>query len=188
MALFELEGCIIAAADTGPLLSAFQSNTTELLRRYFSRIFIVQSQLAEFQKHGAATEIQNLIDQGLVVVIKNLTEKENAEAMEVARRIALAPSCHDSVIENHLPEAELIVVSQRVELQCEKILLDEKAARSVVEEMGLKFSGFLGILANAGADELLTKDEIRRLLETCQSLGTHYADNLIEYVAQTYGR
>jgi len=188
MSIFESEDRVIVAADTGPLLSVFQSNTTELLRRYFSCIFIVQSQLAEFQKHGAATEIQNLIDEGLVVVIKNLTDKEKSEAMEVARRIAAEPSCRDSVVENHLPEAELIVVSQRTEIQCEKILLDEKAARSVVEEMGLKFSGFLGILANAGADELLTKDEIRQLLKTCQSQGTHYANNLIEYIAQTYGR
>jgi len=121
MAIFESEGRIIAAADTGPLLSAFQSNTTALLRRYFSCIFIVQSQLAEFQKHGAANEIQSLIDEGLIIVIKNLTDKEKTDAMEVARRIAIAPSCHDPVIENHLPEAELIVVSQRVELQCEKI-------------------------------------------------------------------
>jgi predicted nucleic acid-binding protein len=108
--------------------------------------------------------------------------------MEVARRIAAEPSCRDSIVQNHLPEAELIVVSQRLELQCKKILLDEKAARSVAEALGLEISGFWGILANAGFDGLLTKDEIRQLLQGCQRQGTHYANSLIEHVAQTYGR
>jgi len=172
MALFESEDRVIVAADTGPLLSVFQSGTVELLRRYFSRIFIVQSQLAEFQKHGAATEIQSLIDESLVFVIKNLTDKEKSEAIEVARRIATAPTCHDPVVENHLPEAELLVVSQRVKIQCEGVLLDERAARSIAENMGLKVSGFLGILGRAGLDGLLTKDEIRQLLQSCQRQGT----------------
>ncbi|MCI0694973.1 hypothetical protein L0337_23555 [candidate division KSB1 bacterium] len=188
MAIFKSEDRLVVAADTGPLLSVFQSNTMELLRRYFSCIFIVQSQLAEFQKHGAATEIQSLIDEGLVVVIKNLTDKEKSEAMEVARRIATEPSCRDPIVENHLPEAELLVVSQRLEIQCAGILLDERAARSVAENMGLNIGGFLGILGCAGLDGLLTKDEIRRLLQACQSLGTHYKSSLIEFVAQTYGR
>ena len=188
MTIFGSEDRVTVAADTGPLLSVFQSNTTGFLRRYFSRIIIVQSQLAEFQKHSAATEIQSLIDEGLVVVIQNLTDKEKVEAMEVARRIATEPSCRDSIVQNHLPEAELIVVSQRLELQCKKILLDEKAARSVAEALGLEISGFLGILANAGFDGLLTKDEIRQLLQGCQRQGTHYASSLIEHVAQTYGR
>jgi len=188
MTIFSSEDRVIVAADTGPLLSVFQSNTTEFLRRYFSRIFIVQNQLVEFQKHSAATEIQSLIDEGLVVVIKNLTDKEKEEAMEVARRIATEPSCRDSIVPNHLPEAELIVVSQRAEIQCAGILLDERAARSVAKNMGLNIGGFLGILGRAGLDGLFTKDEIRRLLQTCQSLGTHYKSSLIEFVAQTYGR
>jgi predicted nucleic acid-binding protein len=179
---------LIAAADTGPLLSIFQANSAELLRRYFSCIFIVQSQLVEFQKHGAAAEIQRLIDDGLVVVVTTLTDKEKSEAVEVARRIVATPSCHDPIVENHLPEAELMIISQRAELQCEIVLLDEKAARSVAEAMGLQITGFLGILARAGIDGYLTKNDIHQLLKSCQSQGTHYKDSLIEYVAQTYGR
>jgi predicted nucleic acid-binding protein len=188
MALFHSIHRILVAADTGPLLSAFQAGCTELLRRYFSTIFIVQSQLAEFQKHGSAAEIQRLIDDGLVFVITTLTDEEKIEALEVARRIAATPSCRDSVIENHLPEAELMIVSRRVELQCDRILLDEKAARAVAEAMGLQITGFLGILARAGLDGLLTKDQIRTMLQTCQRLGTHYSNNLVDLIVNAYGR
>ena len=70
----------------------------------------------------------------------------------------------------------------------EQILLDEKAARNVAQELGLHITGFPGVLGRAGLDGLVTQDEIRLLLKTCQQQGTHYSDALIESVAQTYGR
>ncbi len=81
-----------------------------------------------------------------------------------------------------------MVIAQRVALDCEAILLDERAAKEIADEMGLQTIGFMGILGRAGLDGILTKDEIRRLLRICQSQGTHYKDSLIEFVAQTYGR
>jgi len=176
------------AADTGPLLSAFQADSQALLHRYFSGIVIVQSQLAEFEKHGAKREIQELISGGFVVVVKNLTDEEKATSRAIAGRIMSSPHSRDPILEHHLPESELMVVAQRVDSNCRRIFLDEKAARSIAEELGLRTSGFLGILANAGLDGLLSKEDIRRLLKICQNKGTHYKENLIELVAQTYGR
>jgi len=77
---------------------------------------------------------------------------------------------------------------QRRELDCQWILLDEKAAREVAEEIGLNIIGFPGVLGRAGLDGLLSKDEIRCLLTLCQQQGTRYSNVLIEHVAQTYGR
>jgi len=64
------------------------------------------------------------------------------------------------------------------------IILDEKAARDVANELGLKYIGFPGILGRAGQDGLLTKSEIKKLLKICKCKGTHYSDNLIESIAQ----
>jgi len=82
----------------------------------------------------------------------------------------------------------MLVISLRPELHCRIVLLDEKAARAVAMEIGLRVTGFPGILARAGADGLVTRADIHRLLKLCQQQGTHYSDALIAHVAEVYGR
>jgi hypothetical protein len=52
----------------------------------------------------------------------------------------------------------------------------------------LRITGFPGVVGRAGLDGLLTKNDIRHLLSLCQQQGTHYSNQLIEHVAETYGR
>jgi predicted nucleic acid-binding protein len=177
-----------AVSNTGPMISAFQCAKVDLLKRYFDAIYIVSSQLNEFERHGAGEQIQKLIREGFIIVASDLTSIEQARAEEIARRIAESPSASVSDYQHHLPEAETMVLMQRRELNCQWILLDEKAAREVAEEIGLNIIGFPGVLGRAGLDGLLSKDEIRRLLTLCQQQGTRYSNALIEHVAQTYGR
>ena len=180
---------IVAVSNTGPLISAFQCGRTDLLERYFSVMYITASELSELDRHGWAEDIRELIAEGFVSVAAELGEREKELAEEVAKRIATTPTSHDPDWRNHLPEAEAIVLmQQRKHLMVEQILLDEKAARQVAQELGLPLTGFPGVLGRAGLDGLLTQSEIRQLLKTCQQQGTHYSDELIEMVVHTYGR
>ncbi len=179
---------ISAACNTGPLLSAFQCSGVGLLKRYLARIYIAPGQKTEFQKHGAADSVQTLVAEGFVVVTAGLDEAERKRARVLAVRIAAHPTSGDADPAGHLPEAEMLVIATRPELQCRIVLLDEKAARAVAEEIGLRVTGFPGILARAGQDGLLAKSDIRRMLKTCQQQGTHYSNILIDHVAETYGR
>jgi len=180
---------IVAVSNTGPLISAFQCTRIDLLKRYFSAIYITSSELTEFDKHGWGEDIRKLIDEGFVVVFVDLTEGEKKQAEQVAKRIAADQASGDPEWRNHLPEAEaMVLMQQRTHLMIEQILLDEKAARNVAKELGLRMTGFPGVIGRAGQDRLLTKGEIRRLLKTCQQQGTHYSDRLIQTVVQTYGR
>jgi predicted nucleic acid-binding protein len=180
---------IIAVSNTGPFISALQCGRVDLLKHYFSVIYITASELTELEKHGWANEIRGLINEGFVSVIEELTDREKELAEDVARRIAADPISHDPDWHNHLPEAEAIVlVQQRAHLMIGQILLDEKAVRAVAQELGLPMTGFPGVLGRAGVDGLVTRDDIRRLLHTCKQQGTHYSDELIETVARTYGR
>jgi len=130
-----------------------------------------------------------LIDDGLVVVVEPLTEREKEEAERVAKRIAADPTSGDPDGRSHLPEAEAMVLMQRrASFMVEQILLDEKAARNVAQELGLRFTGFPGVLGRAALDGWVTQDKIRQLLKTCHQQGTHYSESLIETVAQTYGK
>ena len=179
---------IRAVSNTGPLISAFQSRMTYLLKRYFSVIYITASELVEFEKHGWIDDIQSLINDGLVIVVEKLLPQEKMFAEQIAKRIAEDPSSGDPKWINHLPEAEaMALMKNRFNLMIEFILLDEKAARNVAKELGLNITGFPGIIGRAGMEGLINEDEIRKMLKICQQQGTHYSNKLIETVAQTYG-
>jgi len=68
-------------SNTGPLISAFQCEQTDLLKRYFDVIYIVQSQIEEFIRHKAGEWIQRLIDEEFVKVIVALNSEEQASAV-----------------------------------------------------------------------------------------------------------
>jgi hypothetical protein len=160
----------------------------DLLRRYLVRIYVAPTQPAEFEKHGAGDELRSLVSEGFVVVAPTLTEAEKERAAELASQIAALPTSGDPNPAGHLPEAEMMVIATRPELECKIVPLDEKAARTVADKSGLRVTGFPGILGRAGLDGLVSQNDIRQMLKTCQQQGTHYSNALIEHVAETYGR
>ncbi len=188
MVVPETQDRINAACDTGPLISALQCSAVELLKRYLARLYITRLEQVELERHGWGHEIDALIEDGFVTIASDLDLAEREQAQNLAHRIAVHPLSGSSDPAQHLPEAEMLVVSLRPQLRCRIVLLDEKAARAIALEIGLRVTGFPGILARAGLDGLLTKSDIRKLLASCQRQGTHYSDALITYVAETYGR
>jgi len=81
-----------------------------------------------------------------------------------------------------------MIIAARPKLGCALILLDESAARAVAEEERLQIIGFPAVIGQAGLEGILTRDRIRRLLTICQQQGTQYSNELIEHVAEKYGR
>jgi predicted nucleic acid-binding protein len=174
---------IVVVSNTGPLLSAFQCNRTDLLARYFARIHIPASEMEEFERHDAGDQLRELIKDGLVVV-EHLSSAEAASAKDIARRIAVCSVSKTYDHHHHLPEAEAIVLAQREELEVSRVLLEENAARQIAQQLGLLLTGFIGVLLLACDEQLLTPGEMRILLETCRQCGTHYSDKLIDQVCQ----
>lgn len=180
---------VIAISNTGPLISSFQCEKTDLLMLYFSLIYITNTELAELDSHGWLNEICKLIDDGFVKVIDDLTEQERELSIDIAKRIASDSDSGDIKWHSHLPEAEAIVlIAHREELMIDIILLDEKSARNIAKELKIVFTGFPGLLVKAGLDGYITQNEIRQLLKICQKCGTHYSDHLIDTIAKTCGR
>ena len=101
---------ITAVSNTGPFISALQCGRVDLLKHYFSVIYITVSELVELGKHGWANEIRGLINEGFVSVVEELTDREKQLAEDVARRIATDSTSHDPDWHSHLPEAEAIVL------------------------------------------------------------------------------
>jgi len=177
---------MVAVANTGPLISALQCGWVELLRRYFATIYISQSELAEFEGHNVKDEIQALLDEGFLV-IQDLTTDEQEIAQGIARQIAGHPLTKVRDYQHHIPEAEAMVLASSEELDCDAILVEELAAREVAQALGLPVAGFVAVLVKARLDGVLTIEEVRKALKTCQRKGTRYSNTFIDEICRRYG-
>lgn len=155
---------IIGVSNTGPLISALQCGRMDLLKHYFSVLYIAASEHRELKYHGWGDDIQGLIEEGFVIVVRAFTEQDRRYAEDLVQRIAAVLTPSDPDWSNHLLEAEAMVLAERhTHLMADQILLDEKAARSIAHELGLSVTGLPGVLGRAGLDGLVTMDEIREL-------------------------
>jgi len=163
------------------MLSAFQSKQIGLLQSLYNRIYIPDSTLPEYEKHGAGTLIKELIDSGFVVICY-LTEAEKEIARRLSEEIANHPLAKDKEPQNHYPESEAMVLMMRETISAAEILLDELAAREVAEQYGMSISGFPGILIRACHRGAITPEDVKEILLKCQQEGTNYSNRLIEIV------
>jgi predicted nucleic acid-binding protein len=178
-AMFLKVGGIQAVSDTGPLISIFQSNSLDILTPLISVFHITPVCRLELSKHGWDHALHIA---GTMFKSRRLTAAEENTAISIAHKIALHPTSKDPIAKNHLGEAQAIVLATRTEFSRSVLLIDEKAARIVATDAGLRISGFAGILLGTVQRKLLTAEELRTRLKTCQLLGTHYSDKFIEEV------
>lgn len=179
MAITNLLSGTYAISNTGPLISAFQSNSFVLLTKIFTKIYITTACVAEFEKHGWGKEIRAASPRLVVVKLKPSEEKR---AMVFAEQIAQHPDTNDPVIENHLGESQALALAFRPEHRSDLILLDELAARAVAQRIGVRLSGFAGSLILAARANLISADDLRARLEICRAQGTHYSATFIRQV------
>ena len=172
-------GATHAISDTGPLISVFQSDSLELVTTLLPVVHIPPACVDELIRHGWSESLQSAASW---IETHSLTEAEEEMAQMIARQIAFHPLSWDPVPDNHLGEAQAIVLAARPEFANDVLLLDELAARAVAEELGLTLSGFAGVLLVAVQEGLLTAKELKRRLETCQRQGTHYSKAFIEQI------
>jgi predicted nucleic acid-binding protein len=174
-----LPGATYAVSNTGPLISAFQSNSFELLTQIFAEIHTPSGCVAELVKHGWEDAIKSVSPK---LIIVSLTADEENQALRIAEQIAQHPDTADPVAINHLGEAQAMILALRSEYQADLLLLDELAARAVAKQLNLKLSGFPGVLLLAVQGGLVSAEDLRERLELCQAQGTHYGATFIQQV------
>ncbi len=164
-------------SNTGPLISAFQSDSVPLLVSLFDEIHVPSGVVVELNDHGWAEGL----DAASRVVPSQLTVAERQRISSIAVEIA-RQSRDDAPSGAHHGEAEAIVLAQRLEAGYDLVLLDELAARSVAQSMGLIITGFPEALLTAVEFGLITPDDLRQRLECCRDRGTHYGERLVQSV------
>ena len=168
-----------AVSNTGPLISAIQSDCIPILFQYYDQIHIPADELLEYQKHGAGQEIGKLVDSGFLVVHQDFTASENDAAKAIAEEIAGHQSTRDKNWAHHIPESFAMVLMLRSNLGAVELLLDELAAREVARLRKIPIIGFPGILIRACQQGMMEPEEVKSLLEMCQMQGTHYSPRFI---------
>ena len=166
-------------SNTGPLISIFQSASTDIIAALFERVIISSACAAELIRHGWEEELHR---NTTIITQVGLNEQEKLRSMEIAQRIASHPQSRDTNLDNHIGESEVIVLAARDEFANHLLLLDELAARAVALEVGVKISGFAGVLLLAVSEGLLSPEDVRDRLLLCQQQGTHYSDVFIDQI------
>ena len=172
----------VAVSNTGPLISALQSNCMHILPQLYDLIHIPASELQEYEKHGAGREVRELKDAGILIAHRDFTESENNSAKTISEEIAADHATRDRDPAHHLPEAEAVVLTQRSGLGAVELLIDELAARNAARKRGVPIIGFPGILIRAYQQSMMDAEDVRNALEECQRQGTHYSPKLINEV------
>jgi predicted nucleic acid-binding protein len=172
----------VAVSDTGPLISALQSDCMNILLQLYDQIHIPVDEIHECRKHGADQIIRRLIDAGFIVVHQDFMPEENEAAKEIALEIAGYASTKDKDPEHHLPEAFAIVLMMRSSFQAIELLIDELAARNAARQRKVPVIGFPGILIRACCQRIIEPDDVKAALTECQKQGTHYSTKLINEI------
>ena len=172
----------IVVSNTGPMISALQSNCMQILLQLYDQIHIPVDEIQEYRKHGADQEIGTLIESGFIVVHQDFAPEENEAAKVIASEIADHHLTRDKNPEHHLPEAFAIVLMLRKNSQAVELLIDELAARDIAHRRKIPIIGFPGILVRACWQRIIEPEDVLLALTECQRQGTHYSTKLINEV------
>ena len=151
-------GVTYAVSDTGPLISAFQSESFVLLSALFAGVHIPPVCAAELTRHGWESHV--LAASSKLAVVQLVPEEEE-QARTIAGQIAQHPSTTVPVMDHHLGEAQAIVLARRAAYRDDLLLVDELAARALAKQLGVRLSGFPGVLLAAVQSGLISADDLK---------------------------
>ena len=167
----------MVVSDTGPLISAFQSNRFSLLHALLGDIAVPRIVAEELERHGWGEELRCS-----AIHVVDLLEKELSEAVELAGQIANHSRRPNNI--GHDGESQAIVLACRSEPTYDLLLIDERIARETAKSLGLEVTGFPGVLLMGCRSKLIGPDDLKSCLHECSQQGTYYGKSLIESVYQ----
>ena len=96
----------MVVSNTGPLISAFQSGSFDLIVALFGTVHTSETCTAELVEHNWE---DSLAQHGSHLISHRLTDVEAAQAMMLAKRIAAHPAAKNPDPSHHMGEAEVMI-------------------------------------------------------------------------------
>jgi len=137
---------MIIISDTSPISNLLRIRQLALLQNLYGRVMvppIVYAEIRALETFGI--DISGLSDADWMIV-----QPVRDQAFVASLQTELDPG-----------EAEAIALS--IELQANRLLIDERLGRQVAQRLGLKVTGLLGVLVAAKQDNLIT--ELKPMLD-----------------------
>jgi uncharacterized protein len=130
---------MLIVSNTSPLSNLAVIGEITLLQKIYPKILIppiVHTELVRLPKNQSA--ITTLIETGWLEI-------------QTPKNIQLIQS-----LEQTLDPGESAAIALAIELNADRLLIDERLGRSIATQYGLKIRGILGILVNAKEQRLIT--------------------------------
>lgn len=129
-------------SDTSPLCYLAWIGQLELLPALFGEVFIPPAVLEELRAAGTPAFVSQHF--------QNLPDWLKIQTVEFVQQ-------DESLIRLHLGEREAILLAEKI--GADLILLDDRDARRIASDRGLRLTGLLGILEEAASRQLLDGPE-----------------------------
>lgn len=150
---------MIVISDTSGICYLLLLNQIEILPALYGVVMIPQTVANELSASEAPPVVQNWIAQP-----PNWLQIQTDETFQSSELKTLDPG-----------EREAILLAER--LKADLVILDDKAARRIAVERGLKIIGLLGILKDAARNNLL---DLEITFKQLQEVGFWVAPNILE--------
>lgn len=154
--------------NTSPLLALAACSQLELLARLHPRVIVPSAVITELERGQAGTKLLAL-------------EAERPAWLEIVD-LTSAPS---SLLEAYLDAGEAAVITLALELGIQRVVIDERRARTVARTMKLEVVGSIGVLLRAKREGMIA--EVRPSIEAMQAAGIRLSERLLEFALQEAG-
>ena len=149
-------------SNTSPICYLYLINHIEILPNLFGDIYIPEAVYNELQDRSAPLELQRWIRQPPSWL--NINE--------------VNISSDSNLFRLHAGERDAIYLAK--EIAADLILLDEKAARNIALEKGLRVAGLVGVLDKAATKKMINlKEAVEKLIRTNFRISPQILSNLL---------
>ena len=150
----------LVVADSSPIRYLAVLNAIELLPQLYERVILPRSVLAELRHPHAPAEARSWAS-----ALPAWAEVRQATRIELAGVLDAG-------------EAEAIALAE--ELRADLVLIDEREARRVAVQRGLKVAGIIGVLEQSAAHHLIDlRESFERLLGTNFRIDRRYLNEAL---------
>lgn len=164
---------MIVVSDTTPILSLLKAGKLGLLEILYQKIVVPEAVYNELTVNADyKDEREEIINCPFLLVEKVY----NAESVNILRNVTGLDA----------GESESLVLYG--EKEADLLLIDERKGRSVAKKMSVRYVGTMGVLMQAFDENIITAEEVRKILEILLSgdirLSRKLCNKVLDYVGQ----